>query len=201
MWDERFAGPGYYYGTDPAEFVERWGSLIPAGSRVLCLADGEGRNSVFLARLGHRVTAMDGSAVAIAKARALDARAGVTVERVQADLFAWDWAPEAYDAVVSVSLQFAPPPMRDLLHRGVAQTPVPGGLAMFHGFARRQPAYNTGGPRAVENLYDLPLLLGDFAGWQVPHAADEDRLLREGTGHRGLAALVDFIAVKPRAGA
>lgn len=197
MWDQRYAEPGFLFGTEPADFLKRHAAVLPEGATVLALADGEGRNSVYLAGLGHRVTAMEASPVALAKAADLAAARGVTVEARQADVFAWDWAPDAFDAVVAVFIQFASPARRRLIHEGIARTLRPGGLLLMHGYAPRQLGYGTGGPPSAENMYDLPLLAADFPGWEVLHQADYDAELAEGTRHVGRSALVDFIARKP----
>ena len=196
MWDERYRGKDYLFGTDPAAFVAAQAALLRPGARVLCLADGEGRNSVHLAGLGHRVTAMEPSPVALEKAHALAAARGVTVEVRQAGIEDWDWS-DPFDAVMGVFIQFAGPDLRATIHAGIARAVVPGGLVLLHGYAPRQIANGTGGPRAVENLYTLDGLRADFAGWQVLRAADYDAVIHEGTGHSGPSALIDFIAAKP----
>lgn len=197
FWDERFAGEDYLFGKAPADFLQREAGRLPPGARILSLADGEGRNSVHLAALGHRVTALEYSPVAIAKARALAQARGVTLDHLQADISGFDWPEAAFDAVVGIFLQFAPPPLRRRIHAGLARSLKPGGIVMLHGYAPRQIGYGTGGPRDVANLYTLPGLAEDFAGWQVLHAADYDADLAEGTRHVGRSALVDFIARKP----
>ncbi|MBK5926199.1 class I SAM-dependent methyltransferase [Rhodobaculum claviforme] len=196
-WDARYGAPGYLFGTEPAAFLRRHGGRLAPGARVLSVADGEGRNAVWLARQGHAVTAFDASSVALDKARLLAAEAGVTVAFHHAGVEDWDWRPAAFDAVVAVFVQFAPPPLRARMFEGMARTLRPGGLLLLHGYAPRQIGYGTGGPGAVENLYTLPMLCDAFAGWQVPHAADHDADLAEGTGHAGRSALVDFVALKP----
>lgn len=196
-WDARFAGEGYLFGTEPAEFLRREAGRLPPGSEVLSLADGEGRNSVYLAGLGHRVVALEHSGVAIAKARALAAARGVALTHLQADLTAFDWPEAAFDVVAGIFLQFAPPPVRARIHAGIARALRPGGLVMLHGYAPRQIGYGTGGPSAVENLYTPEGLAADFAGWPVLLAADYDRDLAEGSRHVGRSALIDFVARKP----
>lgn len=196
MWDQRFAGKDYLFGTEPAAFLTREAGVLPAASRLLCLADGEGRNSVWLAGLGHHVTAMEQSPVALAKARTLAAAKGVRVDFQQAGIEGWDWS-QPFDAVIGVFIQFAPPLLRAAIHAGIARAVVPGGLVLLHGYAPRQIANGTGGPRAVENLYTLDLLRHDFAGWEVLRAADYDAVISEGSGHHGQSALIDFIARRP----
>jgi SAM-dependent methyltransferase len=196
-WNARFAGAEYVYGTEPADFVARWAEAVPAGARVLSVAEGEGRNAVHLALGGARLTAVDGSAEAVAKARRLAAERCVTVAFHEADLAAWHWRPEAFDAVLGVFIQFAPPPLRAAIFAGMARTLVPGGLLLLHGYAPRQTGYGTGGPRAAENLWTLDLLEAAFPGFDVIHAADYDAEIMEGRGHAGRSALIDFVARKP----
>lgn len=197
MWDDRYRAPGYLFGTEPAAFLRRAGARLAPGARVLSVADGEGRNAVWLARQGHDVTAFDASGVAVDKARRLAEEAGATVTFHHAGVEDWDWRPEAFDAVVAIFVQFAPPPLRARMFDGMVRTLRPGGMLLLHGYAPRQVGYGTGGPGAEENLYTLPLLRAAFAGLEVRHAADYDAEVSEGRGHSGRSALVDFVAVKP----
>lgn len=197
MWDQRYDRPDYVFGTEPADFLRREAGRLAPGSDVLCIADGEGRNSVYLAGLGHRVVAMDPSEVALGKARALAEARGVAVTQRLAGVEEWDWTPEAFDAIAGIFIQFAGPDLRAAIHDGIARTLRPGGLVMLHGYAPRQIGFGTGGPRTVENLYTLDALATDFAGWEVLVAADYDADLAEGTQHVGRSALVDFVARKP----
>jgi SAM-dependent methyltransferase len=198
MWNDRYDSPDYLFGTDPADFLRREAGRIAPASDVLCLADGEGRNSVFLAGLGHRVVAMEPSEIALGKARALAARQGVSVHQHMVSVEDWDWVPAAFDAVVGVFIQFAGPDLRAEIHAGIARTLRPGGLVLLHGYARAQIAHGTGGPRTVENLYAADDLAADFPGWEVLVAAEYEADLAEGTRHVGRSALVDFVARKPQ---
>lgn len=198
FWDERYAGDGYRFGTEPAAFLRAHAGHIAPGSRVLCAGDGEGRNSVWLAGQGHRVTAFDPSSVGLAKAARLAAERGVKVEFAQAGVEDWDWS-RPFDAVVAVFLQFADPPLRAAMFAGFARALVPGGVVLIHGYHVRhlQPGYGRGGSKEPSNLYTLDLLRAAFAGWEVLAEADHDADLAEGEAHVGRSALVDFVARKP----
>lgn len=198
-WDERFAGRDYYYGEAPADFLCREAARLPAGARILCVADGEGRNSVWLAGQGFRVTAFDASPVALGKARRLAATRAVAVDFHEATTESWDWRPGAFDAVAAVFIQFAAPDQRRAIFEGIARTLRPGGLALLHGFSLRQLANRSGGPRVPEQLWTLLMLRAAFPGWEELAAADHDAELDEGAGHRGPAALIDFVVRKPGA--
>lgn len=195
-WDSRFATGDYLFGRAPAGFVTAQAGRIPPGARVLSVADGEGRNAVHLARLGHRVTAFDLSPNAIAKARRLAEEAGVTVEFRVSTMEDWDWNREV-DALLAVFIQFLPPAARDEAFARFARAIRPGGLLLLHGYAPRQVDYGTGGPKARENMYTEAMLARAFAGWEILHSADYDAVLDEGTAHSGRSGLVDFVARKP----
>ena len=197
MWDKRFAGEDYHFGTEPAAFLAASAGLIPPHSRVLSVADGEGRNSVHLATLGHDVTAMDGAANGVAKARRLAAARGVTVAYHHADIARWDWTPDAYDAVVAIFIQFMGPALRRAVFDGITHTLRPGGLLLLHGYTVDQLAHGTGGPPVAENLYTPALLRAELAGLTVERLTDYEAEIAEGTGHLGRSALVDLIARKP----
>jgi len=195
-WDNRYSADGFLFGTAPADFVAREAGRIPAGSRVLCVADGEGRNSVYLAGLGHAVTAFDASQVGLDKARGLAADRGVSVDFRLSGIEDWDWS-EPYDAVVGIFIQFAPPDLRTRLFQWMEQAVAPGGLLLLHGYAPRQVGYGTGGPPVVEHMYTVEMLAEAFADMEILHTADYDHEVDEGPGHSGLSALVDLVARKP----
>jgi SAM-dependent methyltransferase len=196
-WDARYDRPDYLFGTEPAAFLHRVAPLIPPASRILAVADGEGRNSVHLASLGHTVTAMDASPVALAKARRLADAKGVTVDFRQADILTWDWRATPFDVLLAVFIQFLGPADRARVFAGFRAALRPGGLLLLHGYAPRQVDYGTGGPPHRENMYTLPLLREEFAGFDILEARDYDAEIAEGAGHHGLSGLIDFVARVP----
>jgi len=197
MWDKRYTTPDYVFGTEPSGFLRRQIDLLEAGSEALAIADGEGRNSVFMAECGLQVKAMDSSSVGLDKARRLVSSRGVTVDFQMADLSAWDWAPAQYDVVAAIFIQFADPPFRDAIFSGIEQTLKPGGLLLLHGYTPRQLAHGTGGPGIAENLYEPDMLAARFQNWEVLRLAEYEAELDEGVGHSGMSALVDLIARRP----
>jgi len=194
LWNERYNSPGYLFGTEPADFLRRESNRLAAGQTALSIADGEGRNSVFLAELGLHVTAMDGSDVAVQKAHALAEARQVNVDFNVADIINWDWEARAYDAVIAVFIQFAGPTLRDAIFAGIERALVPGGLLLLHGYTPAQLRYNTGGPRALENLYTADLLADRFKGFEILHLEEYEAELSEGDRHVGRSALVDLVA-------
>lgn len=199
-WDKAFSGADYRYGTEPAAFLPRVADLIPEGARVLFLADGEGRNSVWLAGQGrHHVTAMEQSAPALEKARRLAAARDVTVDFRQAEITDWDWS-EPFDAVLGIFIQFAPPALMRLILAGIARAVVPGGLVLLHGYHPDQLAYGTGGPPEADQMYTPEALLADFPGWEILRLERYDAEQSAGSAHQGRSALVDFVARRPGQG-
>ncbi|SPH17021.1 tRNA (cmo5U34)-methyltransferase [Defluviimonas aquaemixtae] len=196
MWNERYQGEEYLFGTEPANFLLRAAPWLKAGESVLCIADGEGRNSVWLAGQGLRVTAFDPAPNAVAKARRLAGARGVAVDFHIDDLEGWDWSA-AHDVVAGIFIQFVGPEERAVLFRRIDGALRPGGLLLLHGYAPRQVEYGTGGPPYRENMYTLDLLHQAFAGYEMLRAEDFDAEVSEGTGHSGRSALIDFIARKP----
>ena len=197
FWNGRFAVESYIFGTRPAAFLEDHAQHIPPRSRVLALADGEGRNSVFLAELGHRVVATDIAEEGIVKARKLADARGVNVEFRHLDLQGWQWPEAQFDAVVAIFIQFAPPAFRDEIFAGLKRAVRPGGVALLHGYTPKQLEYRTGGPSAVEQLYTEQLLRAAFADWELLRLEAYERELDEGAGHKGRSALIDLVARRP----
>lgn len=197
MWNERYSIEGYLFGTEPAAALRAEAHRLAPRSRVLCVADGEGRNSVWLAGQGHRVTAWDASPVAVDKARRLAAARGQTVAFSVQTAEAFDWTAAEYDAVVAIFIQFAGPDLRDRIFAGMKAATRPGGLVILHGYTPRQLEYGTGGPPFVENLYTEDLLRRRFADFRIERLEAYEADLAEGTGHAGRSALIDLVARRP----
>lgn len=196
MWDERYAGEDYIFGTEPAAFLRDAEPRLPRGARVMCLAEGEGRNAVFLAAQGHRVTGIDQSGVGLAKAARLAAARGVAVDLRQADVMAWDGGDGPWDAVVAVFIHFRADEWVRLaiaLARGLG----PGGLFLFHGYGPGQIAFGTGGPKDPAMLAGAAEIAAGFPDWEVVVARDHEADLAEGSRHVGRSALVDVILRRP----
>ncbi|MEZ5219536.1 MAG: class I SAM-dependent methyltransferase [Ilumatobacteraceae bacterium] len=196
MWDQRYSTTEYLFGTEPADFLARNVGLLEPGSEVLVVADGEGRNSVFLAASGMKVTAMDLSEVGVAKARRLADERGAEVDFRVADIMGWEWTADAYDAVVAIFIQFLDPQQRATVFDGMQRTLRPGGRLLLHGYRPEQIEYATGGPSNPAHLYDEALLSDAFAGMQLDVLRSHDTAITEGAGHAGMSALIDLVATK-----
>jgi len=195
MWDERYDNPEYVYGTEPNEFLAGAASRIPPG-RVLSLADGEGRNGVFLATLGYEVTSVDSSAVGLEKARRLAATRNVPLTTVVADLADYVIAPDAWEGIVSIFCHL-PPALRRRVHGQVVRGLAPGGIFVLESYSVRQLLHGTGGPSSEELLVTLDALRAELAGLDLLHAVELERDVHEGTLHHGRSAVVQVIARRP----
>lgn len=195
-WQSRFAAPGYLFGTEPNAFLKAHAHLLRRGERALAVADGEGRNGVFMAEQGLDVLSVDFSGLAQDKARKLAGQRGVTLRFERADMIDWRWPPDEFDVVAAIFIQFVGPAGRDKMFAGIRRTLKPGGLLLMQGYRPKQLEYRTGGPPHVENLYTRALLeeaFGDFASLDI---REHDSVIEEGSGHGGLSALIDLIGRK-----
>ncbi|HJW23661.1 MAG TPA: class I SAM-dependent methyltransferase [Rhodocyclaceae bacterium] len=203
-WSTRYrqAGEDYLFGKAPARFLEHRARLFESGRTALSVADGEGRNSVWLAEQGLDVTAVEISPVGVEKARRLAAGKGVEVRFELGDVLSPEWPPAAdkgsYDWVVGVFIQFAGPQERPRLFQAMKEATAPGGHILLLGYTPKQLEYRTGGPSAVENLYTPELLRSAFADWTLEELVEYEDDIAEGAGHRGRSALIGLVARNPR---
>ena len=195
-WEARFAGLEYHFGTEPNAFLKSKAGLLKPGQKALSIADGEGRNGVFLAERGLDVLAMDFSPTALAKSQALAKQRGVTIRTEQADLDTWRWPIEAFDVVVAIFFQFCAPPLRARVFDGIKRALKPGGLLLMEGYTPKQREYKTGGPSEVENLYTRKLLEESFSDFASVEIREYDSEIHEGPGHGGMSALIDLVGRK-----
>lgn len=195
-WQQRFGEPGYLFGTEPNAFLKSQAALLRKGERALALADGEGRNGVFMAEQGLDVLSLDFSPVAQEKARNLAASRGVALRVEQADIVNWDYPADTYDVVAGIFFQFAAPPERAKIFAGIKRTLKPGGLLLIEGYRPKQLEYKTGGPSRVENLYTRETLEAAFGDFTALDIREYDSVINEGAGHGGMSALIDLVGRK-----
>lgn len=195
-WNRRFSEPGYLFGTEPNRWLHRHANLWVAGQRVLCVADGEGRNSVWLADRGLIVDAFDIAEVGVRKARDFARITGVKVNFAVADIATLDWPESLYDGVVAIFIQFADPALRARIFHGMVRCLKPGGVLVLQGYGLKQLEFGTGGPSIASHLYTPELLRESFAGMEILELREYEDDLTEGTGHRGHSALVGLVARK-----
>jgi SAM-dependent methyltransferase len=197
-WNRRFAEEGYHFGTAPNAFLVSQAARLAPDMSALLVADGEGRNSVWLAQRGLAVTAFDFSPVAVRKARALASENGVTIDFRLCELADWDWDARQFDVVAGIFVQFAAPPERARMFAGMCRTLRPGGLLLLQGYRPEQIAYGTGGPSRPEHLYTAAMLKQAFAALDILELREHDEEVHEGKGHDGMSALMELVARRPR---
>jgi SAM-dependent methyltransferase len=195
-WEKRYAAADYLYGTEPSAFLKAQANLLPKTGKALAVADGEGRNGVWLAEQGLDVLSVDFSPRAQAKAKALAERRGVAVSFLTADVIAWDWPTGAFDVIAVVFIQFAAAPERRRIFAGIRQALKSGGLMLLQGYRPEQIAYGTGGPSEVENLYTEAMLREEFGSFGKLDIRAHDSIISEGSRHSGMAAVVDLVGWK-----
>jgi cyclopropane fatty-acyl-phospholipid synthase-like methyltransferase len=195
-WEARFSASGYWFGTAPNAFLAGQAHRLRPGQRALAVADGEGRNGVWLAEQGLDVLSLDFSPSAGEKARALAAERGVRLRTEQADVIAWNWPTAEFDVIAAIFVQFVGPALRTRMFDGMKQALTPGGLILMQGYRPKQLEYRTGGPDAVENLYTRAILEDAFGDFAVLEIREHDSAIREGSGHNGMSALIDLVAQK-----
>jgi len=195
-WNRRFSEPGYLFGTEPNAWLHEHVDLWHAGQRVLCVADGEGRNSVWLAQRGLIVDAFDISEVGVRKARDFARITGVKVNFAVADIATLQWPESIYDGVAAIFIQFADPQLRVRIFEGIARCLKPGGTLILQGYTPRQLDYRTGGPPLASHMYTPELLREAFQAMDILELREYEAELAEGSGHRGHSALVGMVARK-----
>ncbi len=195
-WDERYGAADFAYGKEPNEFLASVADRIPPGP-VLCLAEGQGRNAVFLAQSGRVVTAVDRSAVGLMRAHELAKERGVTVKTVQADLAAYIIRPAAWSGIVAIFAHL-PQPLRSRIYRSSAAGLAPGGVFILEAYTPAQIAHGTGGPKDAAMLPTLEELKADLSGLELEIARECERAVIEGKHHTGLSAVVQIVARKPK---
>ena len=194
-WDQRYSEPGFAYGTEPNDFLVASLQNLPQAGSVLCLAEGEGRNSVFLAEKGYTVTAVDSSSVGLQKAESLAAERGVTMNTHVADLADYHLPHDTYDGIISIFCHL-PPAVRRKLYQQVAPSLKQDGVFLLEGYTPRQLNHGTGGPPVKELLMEISELKEELRALHILHGLELEREIYEGHLHTGRGAVAQLIAIK-----
>jgi SAM-dependent methyltransferase len=194
IWDDRYAGDGYFFGVEPNAFLLTQQELLRKGGSCLAVADGEGRNGVWLAEQGLSVVSVENSVVALRKAKVLAERRQVNIDFVVADILEWEWGAGRFDFVVAIFIQFVTPDKRQQVFDLMKRCLKPGGYVLLQGYTPRQIDYATGGPSQAENLYTEEMLRAAFSDTEILHLHEHDDHVSEGVGHHGMSALIDLVA-------
>ena len=198
MWNERYSETEYIFGTEPNDFLKENFQKIPAGGKVLCLAEGEGRNAVFLAEQGYQVTAMDMSEVGLNKALKLAQDRGVQITTQVADLADYDFGEWQWDSIVSIWAHL-PEAVRQHVHAQIVPALKPNGMFILEAYTEQQLTMDAvGGPPATqrERFGSLAVLRSELAELEEITGTEKQRMISEGKRHQGLSAVVQFLAKK-----
>ena len=202
-WNNRYrdVGEQYLFGTEPNRFLAHRVNRLLNGQTALSVADGEGRNSVWLAEQGLDVTAIEISGIAIEKARRLAAGRNVSIRFIQDNMLEADCPPaelsDAFDWVVGIFIQFVGMEGREKQFAAMKQLTRSGGRVLLHGYTPKQLEFRTGGPSAIENLYTEEILRTAFADWEIEELVEYEDELTEGVGHQGRSTVIGIVARKP----
>lgn len=196
-WNQRFSSPEFIFGTEPNQWLSAHAKVWRPGHRILCVADGEGRNSVWLAQQGMRIDAFDLSDIGVAKAQLLAKERRVDVNFSIADCDDFEYRQEHYDGVAAIFIQFADPDMRGRLFGHIKRCLKPGGFLLLQGYTPEQLVYKTGGPSLESHLYNEALIRGEFSDFDVQILESYEAVLDEGPRHSGRSALLGMVARKP----
>ena len=194
FWDEKYDADEFMYGKEPNDFLRNNVDALPHG-KVLCLADGEGRNSVFIASTGRAVWSVDLSTQGPLKTHRLAAERGVEVTAESADLADSDLGENRWDAIVSIFAHM-PIDVRKDLHKRVATALKPGGVFLLEAYTPSQVGRGTGGPQDPALTMQLNALKEELAPLAFVVAQEIERNVIEGIGHTGMASVVQVIARK-----
>ena len=194
-WQQRFSAPGYVFGKEPNAFLKAQAHRLRRGQVALSVADGEGRNGVWLAEQGLDVLTIDFSPGGIAKAQALAKDRGVRLRTELADVTTWRWPNAAYDTIVAIFI-FVSPAERPAFFANLKGALKPGGLLLMQGYRPEQVNYRTGGPPDAARLYTRAILQAGFGDMAQLEIREYDSAISEGTAHVGMSALIDLIATK-----
>ena len=196
MWDQRYSNEEFAYGTEPNDFLKSEFAQIPKGGKVLCLAEGEGRNAVFLAKQGYQVTAVDQSPVGLVKAKNFAAQNGVEISTIVADLNDYDLGENTWDGIVSIAAH-VPPFLRKQLHTQVVKSLKSNGVFILEAYIERHLEMDgVGGPPNKELLMSLEELTIELNGLEFVIGQEVDRHISEGKYHQGESAVVQVVARK-----
>ena len=194
-WQTRFSAPGYAFGKEPNAFLKAQAHLLRPGQRALSVADGEGRNGVWLAEQGLDVLAIDFSAAGLAKAHALTAERGVSLRTELADVTTWSWPSATFDVIAAIFI-FVEPDERPAFFSNLKRALKPGGLLLLQGYRPEQLNYRTGGPPKAERMYTRAILQEGFGDMAALDISEHDSMISEGSSHAGMSALIDMVARK-----
>jgi 2-polyprenyl-3-methyl-5-hydroxy-6-metoxy-1,4-benzoquinol methylase len=194
FWDKRYSEPSLAYGKEPNVYFKQKIDLLQTG-KLLLPGEGEGRNSLYAAKKGWEVTAIDSSVKAKEKALALANKNKIRIEYIVSPIESYNFRQEEFNAAALIFVHF-PTETRTKIHDAIINSLKPGGALIIEAFSKKQISHNTGGPKSIEMLYDLDDLLIDFKEMNIEESYETQIDLHEGKYHRGIADVIRIFAKK-----
>lgn len=195
FFDERYNTNDFFYGKEPNDYLYEKSLVLSPQSKILSIGEGEGRNAVYLAKLGHHLTCVDESKVGLEKAVAFATLNNVKIETLAADLNHYQFEANTFDAIISIWCHL-PSELRKKVHRDCVNALRPGGFIILEAYTPRQLENNSGGPKNIDMLMTKEALLSEFEGMRFIEIVEKDRMINEGTGHIGMSAVIQVLAQK-----
>ena len=195
MWNEKYSDPRFIYGTEPNDFLKQSVHHLKPSGKILCIAEGEGRNAVWLAELGFKVTAVDASEVGLNKGQTLAKSKGVKIDWIHADLQHYNPGQQAWDGVVAIFAHL-PPELRSQVHADCVESLKAGGVLLLEAYTPEQLRFRTGGPSNPDWLMTPEMLEQELRGLTFERLQKVERQIIEGIGHTGTGSVVQVIGVR-----
>jgi SAM-dependent methyltransferase len=192
FWDERYQVEEYVYGKSPNTFFKTQLDQLDPG-HILLPGEGEGRNAVYAATRGWKVTAFDVSMEGRKKSLRLAEERGVTIEYDLVPYLGFNQPGKFFDAI-GLFFTHQPSEMRRQFHKGLQKIVRPGGVVLLEAFHKDQVSRNTGGPKNIDFLFDEAGLTEDFSDLKIVQLKTLTRVLDEGPFHQGEAEVVQMVA-------
>lgn len=195
MWNERYRNEEFFYGKEPNDFLKDASKSMPKGSKVLCLAEGEGRNAVYLACQGHEVTAIDLSNIGLEKLQHFAKQKNVEIKTEVADLSEYIIKENYWDAIISIWCHL-PSSLRQKVHNNCVKGLKNNGVFILEAYTSKQLEFKTGGPSNIDLLMSEVELRKELSGMHFDIIRELEREIHEGAGHNGMSAVVQIMATK-----
>jgi len=199
MWNNRYKENEFVYGKEPNLFFKEWIQKFEPGT-LLMPADGEGRNGVFAAQLGWKVTSTDLSEEGKSKALALAKEKNITLEYIVGDLEQLHFEAASFDAIGLIYAHFAAE-KKSFLHKKLNEYVKPGGIIIFEAFSKLHLVYNerdpkVGGPKDINMLFSTAEIAADFENYEILLLEEKEITLEEGKYHIGKGSVIRFVGRK-----
>jgi SAM-dependent methyltransferase len=195
FWNQRYSEEGFAYGTEANDFLKNHFHYIKPGGKILCIAEGEGRNALFLAANGYQVTAVDMSEVGIMKAQSEAQRRGLQLNTIVANLEDFDFGESTWDGIVSI-FGHLPPAIRKRVHKKLVNGLTPGGLFLFEAYTPKQLALGTGGPKDISLMIDHGIIEDELSDLKAEIFQEINREIKEGKYHDGESSVMQYLGRK-----